>query len=466
MAARNVASWFPGHVAKALKQMEQNLKLVDLVVEVRDARLPLSSASSELQRLAAHKRRLVLLNKVDLAQPEATQAALSLLRAQGMQALPCEATREGSGTRLLDALLSAMPPPGGAAPRDLALVLVAGLPNTGKSSTINALKRAAGKRGLLEGEQAHTKTARAGPTPGVTRQMAGFKVCASPLVYLLDSPGVTPPALRDPGVARRLALAGLLPPGLVDEGELLGSLVQRLVSSERDRRELWAAADGHLPSSSSRRGGGGGGWGTSGSGHGPGGGPGGFAEARERQRRARSLGLARALYEVVSLPAPPPREWYPGIEDEMEMERDGPGGPVRSNTGAGAGPGPGSAGLGLSPAAGGSGSRGRGDQYARDSQPLKRDGGNWETSGQAGAGASKAAGAAAAAAAAAAQAEAEAQREAAAAVDAQLRADALVRALTRGAAVDAGRRAAAQRAVLEAFRSGALGRYTLDDVGG
>ncbi|EFJ43669.1 hypothetical protein VOLCADRAFT_121416 [Volvox carteri f. nagariensis] len=314
-------------MAKALKLMEQRIKMIDVLVEVRDARLPLSSANPDIARLAPRKRRLIVLNKIDLADHTATKAACTLLQSQGHVVVPCVATREGSAGRVLDAVLdwlqtqySPACPPSASAPSsssssashpDLSLMMVAGAPNTGKSALINALKRAAQKEGLLEGDQAFQRTARSGPLPGVTRQLGGFKVCRSPLLYVLDTPGVLPPALPDEGVAVRLALTGLMPGavgGLTDD-VLVRHLVQILVSEPRHQRQLWMAADGQVAAMARQRtaaaaaaargshdGGGagsGGGW---------------------RRRESGSIALARALHDVVTMPAPPAPAWHPGMD--------------------------------------------------------------------------------------------------------------------------------------------------------
>ncbi|GFR44946.1 hypothetical protein Agub_g6037, partial [Astrephomene gubernaculifera] len=202
--------------------------------------------------------------------------------------------------------------------------MVAGMPNTGKSSLINALKRAAKRHGLLEGEQAYNKTARAGPLPGVTLHMGGFKVCRSPLVYVLDTPGVLSPSLRDAAVATRLALAGLVPTGGTtggpDEGTLLRSLVQLFMTSREHRRQLWCVADGQITppalaadsaaAAASRnrneR--------SEGEGEGSG------VDFGAMRREARALRIARLLYDVVSLPSLPPPAWHPGVDERGQDE--------------------------------------------------------------------------------------------------------------------------------------------------
>ncbi|KXZ41893.1 hypothetical protein GPECTOR_250g621 [Gonium pectorale] len=400
---RSVVSWFPGHMHKALKFIEQRMKLVDLVVEIRDARVPFSSASPEVARLGQHKRRLLLLNKTDMADPASTKvldAALGWLRAERPQS-------------------------------DLSLILIAGMPNTGKSSLINALKRAAKRQDMLEGEQAFHKTARAGPLPGVTTQVGGFKVCDEPQVYVLDTPGVLPPAIRDPRVAERLALTGLIPaagPGGMEEGALLRRLLQVVPPG--------LGADGGGDRRRSR-----GGSNDGGAGSGDGGGIG------DQRRAAKALSMARALYDVVSLPPPEARHgaqaWHPGLEDLEEDEGDSPGSEsqppqLRRRVRAPLRP--------PSPEA------------WKQAPGWVEHGGRdlgWE-GGELGEGPGAAVSPAEVAAAVFGRGSEE---------ETELRVAELLRRLARGTAVDApGRRAALTRSVLEAFRKGALGRYTLDEV--
>ncbi|GLI65434.1 hypothetical protein VaNZ11_008799 [Volvox africanus] len=408
-------SWFPGHMAKALKEMEQRIKMIDILVEVRDARLPLSSANPLLERLAGRKRRLVVLNKIDLADHIATKAACMLLQSQGHRVVPCVAKRDGGAGKVLDAALGWLQSERCNA--DLNLMMVTGAPNTGKSSLINALKRAAQREGLLEGEHAFQRTARSGPLPGVTRQLGGFKVCRSPLLYVLDTPGVLPPALPDEEVAVRLALAGLMPAdsaGLSDD-VLVRHLVQILVSESRHQRQLWMAANGQVAAALARQRAAymaatardrfdrGDTIGSTGSGSG----------SRWRPREKNSVALARALHDIVTMPAPPPSNWHPGLC----MDDGGPHGGVDV-------------------------------EDADDGQPLKEAFDNNGSGGGRGSGSNSDGG------------------KKYGRTDAERRVATLVRQLTRGSVVDIGCRNSLLRGVIQAFREGALGRYTLDDVGG
>ncbi|KAF8060483.1 SIN2 [Scenedesmus sp. PABB004] len=201
-------NWFPGHMAAAMATLKRLLRgPVDLVLEVRDARVPLSSANPKLEALLQGKRRIVVLSKADLVPRGAAQAALRALEAQGLRALPASAASPPSVRRLLAAASGWL-----AAERsgcELSIMMVVGLPNSGKSSLINALKLAARSAGALGGEQAHQRRAAVGAAPGLTRQVSGFQVCAAPSpVYVLDTPGIMPPNVPDDAAGFRLALAG------------------------------------------------------------------------------------------------------------------------------------------------------------------------------------------------------------------------------------------------------------------
>ncbi|KAG2444279.1 hypothetical protein HXX76_001036 [Chlamydomonas incerta] len=578
-------------MAKALRQLEQRIKQVDLVLEVRDARVPLSSFNPHLEKLVAAKRRLVLLNKTDLADPAATRAATALLAQQaGLRVLPCQALDGRSAGRVLDALLdcmqsdrspavssastaatpasagaspsfasgpAALAPAPTAAPPDLRLVLVAGLPNTGKSSLINALKRAAAARGLLDGEQAWRKTARAGPLPGVTTALGGFRVCRGQQgqaqgqgarpdddtvghVYVLDSPGVLAPALRDMGhgqlrpglppkpgggggagggaggggggsggrrgegkrqlrgqerghggeaAAARLAIAGLLPAdgrgGVVEEGRVLRHLVQLLMSDPRRLRELWCAADSQVHHLQLReqqlrelRGGGSGssrGSSSSGSssnsssfGRDGGGGGGGSSSTSGDVR------LARLVHEAVTAPLEQllPRggaesgRWHPGLEDELEERHEDGAAAVEAGRGRTRSGSNRSHRTSSSEGRSGGGG-GRWDPLAAAAEVAAEDERQQQhTERQA---QERAAAGAAVKRQRSSLDDPSSSSSAAAAMAAREEPVTAAEADARGgggggAAVDVGRRTAAQRAVLTAFRSGALGRYTWDDV--
>ena len=186
--------WFPGHMKKAERLIEENLKLVDLVIEVLDARIPLSSQNPNLQNLIGEKPRLTALLKADLADVEATKLWLKKFHDDGIPAVAVDAI-QGTGIKKLIEVAKNLAESKthklvkyGAKPRP-ARAMIIGIPNAGKSSLINRL---AGVN--------HTKIEN---RPGVTRAKQWIKIAEG--LQLLDTPGILPPKFEDQTVALKLA---------------------------------------------------------------------------------------------------------------------------------------------------------------------------------------------------------------------------------------------------------------------
>ena len=169
-------AWFPGHMAKARRQIEGALRLVDAVIVVVDARAPATSANPDLESLIASRQQFIVLTKADLADPEATEAWLSHFRNRGMVAAAVD-LRDGASRHILTRGLLRLRPKG----RTPGLkVMVVGTPNVGKSTLINRL--------------AGRATARTGARPGVTRGSQWIHIGGG--VRLLDTPGLMWPKLE------------------------------------------------------------------------------------------------------------------------------------------------------------------------------------------------------------------------------------------------------------------------------
>ncbi|KAI9599584.1 putative GTPase [Syncephalis fuscata] len=213
-------NWFPGHMAKGLRQIKERLQReVDLVVEVRDARIPLSSTNRQFETLARRKQRLIVYNKADLADPAAekpiTEAYKKYLRQPVL-------FTDANGNRNIDRLLQCASDvaQNNAGRLSRTTVLVVGMPNVGKSSIINALRRL----GLGRGKAAAT-----GAQPGVTRAVVGtIKVSDNPDIYLIDSPGVMIPHIPDPITSLKVAITGGIRDHLADEEIMVDYLLFRL----------------------------------------------------------------------------------------------------------------------------------------------------------------------------------------------------------------------------------------------
>ncbi|HME82121.1 MAG TPA: YlqF/YawG family GTPase [Candidatus Eremiobacteraceae bacterium] len=209
------ASWFPGHMAAGMRALDEFAGLIDLVVEVRDARVPAATAVAGLHPKLRAKPRLIVLNREDLADPRATTAWVRALRAQW----PAYATM-GTNAATLRAVRTAI----ASAPRRRAVlhVAVVGAPNTGKSSVINGLSR--------------RKRARAQDRPGVTRHAQWLALV--PGTELLDTPGVLPPKIVDRDAAWQLAACGCLPETAYDPE----AVVERLGAWLKEHGPAHAAA--------------------------------------------------------------------------------------------------------------------------------------------------------------------------------------------------------------------------------
>eukprot|EP00850_Spirogloea_muscicola_P008946 SM000049S16717 [mRNA] locus=s49:255873:258330:- [translate_table: standard] len=235
-------SWFPGHMAQAAREMRQRLQAVDLVLEVRDARIPLSSANQMLADMVAHKRRLLLLNKRELANRNLEQRWTAYFDQQGLRSLFISAQRQSSIRQVLNAAQHWLTQER----RDEAtlLVMVLGVPNVGKSALINGLHR------LAAPVQAQLKRAKVGPLPGVTRDLAAFKVGVRPSTYVLDTPGVMVPRVSDLETGLKLALTGAVKDAVVGEQRLARYLLSLL--NERFAGHLLLKATETSPAASAQ----------------------------------------------------------------------------------------------------------------------------------------------------------------------------------------------------------------------
>lgn len=202
---RQNVQWFPGHMAKTRRLMKESLPLVDAVAEILDARIPESSRNPEISKLIGEKPRIVLLNKCDLADQNATRNWLKHYEEQGFRALAVDC-RSGKGLNQFRPLVCEVLADKIASNNEKGMVgrairvMVVGIPNTGKSSFINRL---AGKN-----------KAKVADKPGVTRQNQWFDIGSG--VQLLDTPGVLWPKFEDPRVGDKLAFTGSVKDEIMD----------------------------------------------------------------------------------------------------------------------------------------------------------------------------------------------------------------------------------------------------------
>ena len=214
-------NWYPGHMAKSRRMLIEQLRAVDAVIELVDARAPLSSANPDLRGLTRGKARLLVLNKADLADDAVTSRWLEFYRARNVMAMRFNS----NGGRVKEMLArienATRPAVERAAARGVkktVRLMVVGIPNVGKSTFINRLNGSA--------------VAKASDRPGVTRAKQWVKL--GPYLELLDTPGMLPPRLDDQGRAQTLAFLGSVRDQILDTQELAGALIRRLLSLKPD----------------------------------------------------------------------------------------------------------------------------------------------------------------------------------------------------------------------------------------
>jgi len=209
-------NWYPGHMAKVRRQLAEQLKRVDLVVELCDARLPHASRNPELAKLTGGKRRLLIMNKADLADPGMTARWMEAFRREGIEATQMDATRLRSKETLAlmeKATREIVEKAAERGIRKTVKAMIVGVPNVGKSTMINRLHGGA--------------IAKTGDRPGVTRASQWVRI--TPYLELLDTPGLLWPRLDDQVAARRLCYIGSISDEAVPVDEIALSLLNDLM---------------------------------------------------------------------------------------------------------------------------------------------------------------------------------------------------------------------------------------------
>ena len=204
--------WYPGHMTKTRRQIEADLKLVDAVCEIVDARIPISSRNPDIDSICGNKPRIIVLNRMDLADPEGTKRWLTYFKSQGMAAIATDCkSRKGISDfqpavrSLLKDKIQRNASKGMNKP---VRVMVVGIPNVGKSTLINQIS---GRKG-----------AKAENRPGVTRGKQWVTVDNG--LLLLDTPGILWPKFEDPNVGMMLAYTGAVKENVIDTEELAAFL--------------------------------------------------------------------------------------------------------------------------------------------------------------------------------------------------------------------------------------------------
>ncbi|KAF3792848.1 Short integuments 2 [Nymphaea thermarum] len=220
-------NWFPGHMAAATRAILKRLKLADLVIEVRDARIPLSSVNEDLQHVISRKRRVIALNKKDLANANIMQKWMQHFSMSQQDCVSINAHDKNSVRKLLGLVEFKLKEVISREPT--LLVMVVGVPNVGKSSLINNIHQIASGRFPV---QEKLKRATVGPLPGVTQDIAGYKIAHQPSIYVLDTPGVLVPSISSIETGLKLALVGSVKDSVVGEERLADYLLAILNTRE------------------------------------------------------------------------------------------------------------------------------------------------------------------------------------------------------------------------------------------
>ena len=216
--------WYPGHMTKAKRMMQENIGLIDLVIELVDARIPFSSRNPDIDELGKNKSRIILLNKSDLADASANRLWMDYFKNKGFHVLEVNA-RSGQGLKSIHALVREAckekierDRKRGIKNRPIRAIVV-GIPNVGKSTFINSF---AGK--------ACTKT---GNKPGVTKGKQWIRMNKE--LELLDTPGILWPKFESKEVGRNLALIGSMNDEILEMTELAGDLIAYLLIHYREQ---------------------------------------------------------------------------------------------------------------------------------------------------------------------------------------------------------------------------------------
>ena len=228
--------WFPGHMAKARRQVTEKLKLIDIIFELVDARLPLSSRNPMIDEIIQHKPRLVLLNKADMADKQVTKEWIHYFQEKNITAL---AINSHTGTGMKEIVTAAQGilaekfdryKARGAKPGAIRAMIV-GIPNVGKSTLINRL--------------AKKNIAKTGNTPGVTKAQQWIKVGKE--LELLDTPGILWPKFEDQEVGLKLALTGAIKDAVLNLEDVALFGIKFLEEKYPARLKEWLKIEGELP---------------------------------------------------------------------------------------------------------------------------------------------------------------------------------------------------------------------------
>ncbi|KAK8822567.1 hypothetical protein WA577_005727 [Blastocystis sp. JDR] len=207
--------WFPGHMTKALNTVKKLCHNVDMMVEVRDARIPISSVNQEIEKSLRNKPRLILLHRCDLITKQQQLAELRYFQQRNERVL---LTSVKTGTNMNAIIPSLLAVRQSRFTSVGSYFAVMGIPNVGKSSIIRSIQKSTTSF-------RKNSSPNVGAIPGVTKRVASTKVHVQPDVYMIDTPGIFLPEVKDPEVGMKLALCGSVKDSIVGEDEIADYLL-------------------------------------------------------------------------------------------------------------------------------------------------------------------------------------------------------------------------------------------------
>lgn len=215
-------NWYPGHMLKTKKQIIEDIKLIDVVVEILDARIPVASQNPDIRHITSNKKKVIVLNKSDLANEQETKRWIEYFKKQGIIAVPTDSNL-GKGIKetlktvqniMQEDILKAVNK--GRTNKNIRMMIV-GIPNVGKSSFINRMT--------------NKKSAEVGNRPGVTKQKQWVRISSN--IELLDTPGVLWPKFENEDIALKLAYTGTIKDEVIDKENIAYNLIKYLAKNNR-----------------------------------------------------------------------------------------------------------------------------------------------------------------------------------------------------------------------------------------
>ena len=217
-------NWYPGHMAKTKRQIIEDLKIIDVVIELLDARIPISSQNPNIAEITKGKKKIIILNKCDLADEKENQKWINFFKKKGIEAIQADAN-SGKGIEQISKTVEKLmkeeqekQAEKGRTGRKIK-VMILGIPNVGKSSLINRI--------------AKKTSAGVGNKPGVTKQKQWIRI--NEKIELLDTPGVLWPKFENEEVALHLAFTGTIKEEILDKVEIAYQLTKHLIENEKEK---------------------------------------------------------------------------------------------------------------------------------------------------------------------------------------------------------------------------------------